>query len=429
MPWLLSIDTGGTFTDCLAVDPSGDERRVKVLSTGTLRATVNFSRDKSISIAETWEAPQDFAVGATVRKLATGEAVGVVRRHDRNTADTTLELESRFPIRLTPGDAVEVDFHEEAPLLAARLATRTPRGQPLPAIDMRLATTRGTNALLTRSIAPVAFFVTRGFADLLLIGDQQRPDIFALDITRPAPFYAHAIEVAESLAADGSVLVPLDESALRAQARFLASQGITTAAIALKHAWRNPGHEQRAAAILAEAGFTHVSISSSLAPSIGLVDRARTAAINAALAPIIDAYLGGVGAGLGPGSRLRVMTSAGGLVSAAAFNPKDSLLSGPAGGVVGAAAAASRSGFARVITFDMGGTSTDAARFEGRHSLVFEHSVNGARILAPAVNVESVAAGGGSVCWHDGQSLRVGPQSAGAKPGPACYGEIGRAHV
>ncbi|HEX5872010.1 MAG TPA: hydantoinase/oxoprolinase family protein, partial [Longimicrobium sp.] len=248
--------------------------------------------------------------------------------------------------------------------------------------------------------------------------------LFALDVRKPEPLYAESVEVDERRAADGSVLVPLDLDAARTAAERIASTGIPSAAVALAHAFRDPAHERALAESLRAAGFEHVSISSDLAPFIGLLARAETAVVDAYLGPVIGGYLQGVRRALG-GGRLHVMTSAGGLVRPEDFRAKDSLLSGPAGGVVGAALAGRRAGHARVIAFDMGGTSTDVARVDGDFEYVWEHEVGGARIVAPALAIESVAAGGGSICAFDAQGVRVGPESAGASPGPACYGASG----
>ncbi|MES2465603.1 MAG: hydantoinase B/oxoprolinase family protein [Armatimonadota bacterium] len=313
-------------------------------------------------------------------------------------------------------------FDEEAPLVACRLLTQTPMGEALPPLSLRLATTRGTNALLTGSGVPPALFVTSGFGDLLEVGTQQRPDLFALDIVKPAPLYREVIEVNERMSADGSILRPLDERQLREDADRLVRSGVTTAAVALLHSYRNSIHERRISAVLREAGFTHVSLSSEFAPFIKILPRAQTAVVNAYLAPVIDAYLGGVRAVLPEGTPLHVMTSTGGLVGAAAFHPKDSLLSGPAGGIVGAARAGEQAGFPKIIAFDMGGTSTDVARYDGAFDYVWEHSVGEAHLAAPALAIETVAAGGGTVCTAGPQGIKAGPESAGASPGPACYG-------
>ncbi|HEV3051969.1 MAG TPA: hydantoinase/oxoprolinase family protein, partial [Longimicrobium sp.] len=420
--WQIWIDTGGTFTDCLALDPSGTLRRAKVLSSSALRAVVTeVESSDTLRIAEDWRTAPGVVEGLELRALSADAAPARIASYDPASGRMRLE---RGMEGLRPGTAVEVRSAEEAPVLAARLVTGTAFGAALPPLAMRLATTRGTNALLERRGAATALFITRGFGDLLRIGTQQRPDLFALDVRRPEPLYASAIEIDERRAADGSVLRPLDAEAVRAVAERAASTGIRSAAVALAHAFRDPAHERALADALRAAGFEHVSLSSELAPFIGLLARAETAVVDAYLGPVIGGYLEGVRRELG-GGRLHVMTSAGGLVRPEDFRAKDSLLSGPAGGVVGAALAGRRAGHTRVIAFDMGGTSTDVARVDGDFEYVWEHEVGGARIVAPALAIESVAAGGGSICAFDAQGVRVGPESAGASPGPACYGAGG----
>jgi len=418
--WQIWTDTGGTFTDCLAVDPEGNLHRAKVLSTSAVRGRIaGLDGENAVHLATGWDLPQGFFRGFTFRLLGTESEPRTVE--DSNP--TALHLDG--PIAGDPaGMAFELRSPEEAPVLAARLVTRTPLSAELPEIAMRLATTRGTNALLERKGAPTALLITRGFADLLRIGTQQRPDLFALEIVKPEPLYQKVIEIPERLAADGSVLVPLDSAAVRETAHLLLAEGIETAAVALMHSYRNPRHEQEIGNLLREVGFRYVSLSAELAPLIKIVPRAETAVVDAYLSPILERYLSGVSGALGRGA-LHVMTSAGGLVRAEAFRAKDGLLSGPAGGVVGAAGAGRRSGFSRVIAFDMGGTSTDVARWDGDFEYLFEHRVGDAHLVAPALAIESVAAGGGSICGFDGIQLKVGPESAGAWPGPACYGAGG----
>jgi 5-oxoprolinase (ATP-hydrolysing) len=289
---------------------------------------------------------------------------------------------------------------------------------------MRVGTTRGTNALLERQGARVVFFVTRGFGDLLLIGTQQRGDLFALDVRKPDPLYEDVVEVPERIGADGSVVERLRLKELGPALERARGRGIRVAAVALLNADRNPEHEEALRRFLLEEGFAHVSASSELARRIQILPRAETAVVDASLAPLIRDYLERVEASLSGGT-LHAMTSAGGLHRAESFRAKDSLLSGPAGGVVGAATAARRSGFARILAFDMGGTSTDVARFDGDYEYQFEHHVGDAHLFAPALAIESVAAGGGSICGFAAGGLHVGPRSAGADPGPACYGAGG----
>jgi 5-oxoprolinase (ATP-hydrolysing) len=421
--WQIWIDTGGTFTDCLALDSDGILHREKVLSSGGLRGAVEIILDpRKIRVRSAWTMPSDFINGFEFRVLETSHSRIEVIEYDQTTG--TIDLDNPLPPGVREGTGFEVRSSEEAPILAARLVTGTPAGSLLPDISMRLASTRGTNALLERRGAPVALFVTRGFRDLLRIGNQQRPELFTLDIQKPKPFYRAVVEVDERVGADGGIITPLELEQLAPDVPRLIGQGIRCAAVALMHSHLNPGHEHKLAAYLRERGFDHVSCSSDLAPFIKILPRAETAVVDAYLAPVIGDYLERVQAPLG-GRHLHVMTSAGGMMQPGSYRAKDSLLSGPAGGVVGAAAAGRWSGFSRIIAFDMGGTSTDVARFDGDFDYVFEHEVGDAHLVAPALAVESVAAGGGSICSFDGEELRVGPHSAGADPGPACYGAGG----
>ncbi|HUP43617.1 MAG TPA: hydantoinase/oxoprolinase family protein [Thermoanaerobaculia bacterium] len=456
--WQVWIDTGGTFTDCLGVDPEGGVHRLKILSSSALRGRIaKRLGDRSLELAEDWlpaalrQRPvPPLLGGCCFRVLGVGGDPEGIPVEGFDPRSSRLRLRGAPGEAARPGAVCELVSPEEAPVVAARLLTGTPQDRPLPALDLRLATTRGTNALLERKGAATAFFVTRGFGDLLAIGDQARPDLFALAIDKPEPLYAAVVEVPERLAADGSVVEALDLDAggpageeLGRRAGDLLAAGISSAAVALLHSYRNPGHERALGRFLRRRGFAHVALSSELAPLIKVLPRAETAVVEAYLAPVVGDYLERVGRalplagepapGAAPGAgpeasgaaAFHVMTSAGGLVGAARYRAKDSLLSGPAGGVVGAAAAGRRSGLPRVIGFDMGGTSTDVARHDGAHEYVFEHRVGDARLLAPALAIETVAAGGGSICRFAGGRLSVGPESAGADPGPACYGAGG----
>ena len=433
--WQLWIDTGGTFTDCVAIDPEGSSRCVKVLSSGAVRATVVSNGARGPRLETRFDLPDGFFAGYRAAPLGEGAPALV----ERWSADGTCGLRPAVPGAgdpvYRPGQVLELVSPENAPILAARIATGTALREPLPPCDLRLATTRGTNALLERAGSRTALFVTEGFGDLLLIGDQARPDIFALAVERPAPLYERSVEVAGRLDAGGRELVPLDEDGLERAARALVDEGFRAAAVAFMHSYRNPDHERRAERVLRSAGFGTVSCSAELAPLIKIVPRAHTAVVDAYLGRAVGGYLETTGAALaggrGPdagesdGVAPRVMTSAGGLASFASYRPKDSLLSGPAGGVVGAAAAGRASGHERVIGFDMGGTSTDVSRYDGDFEYNFEFRVGDAVVVAPALAIETVAAGGGSICRVDHGQLKVGPESAGARPGPACYGAGG----
>jgi 5-oxoprolinase (ATP-hydrolysing) len=424
--WNVWIDTGGTFTDCVARDPAGRLHRAKVLSSAALRGSIAaVPSPRTVRVDVSWSVPAGFIDGFAFALLDAPHATVPVASFDPRAS--AIVLERSLPGDVRAGQAFEVRSPEEAPVLAARMVTATPSTDRLPEMWMRLATTRGTNALLERRGAPTALFITEGFGDLLLIGDQQRPDLFTLKINKPPPFYDAAVEVRERVAADGSVITPLATGGIDDRIDELLRNGIRCAAVALINSYANPAHENALAERLRERGFEHVSCSSALAPLIKIVPRAQTAVVNAYLSPVIDDYLSRVGEPLGerPRARLHVMTSAGGLSEPRSYRAKDSLLSGPAGGVVGAALAGRRSGYQNVIAFDMGGTSTDVARFDGDYDYAFEHEVGDARLVAPALAIESVAAGGGSVCRFDKNELHVGPHSAGASPGPACYGAGG----
>ena len=421
--WKIHVDTGGTFTDCLAVDPGGGLHRAKVLSSGALRGRVTrVLDDRRVKIEQKWAVADDFVRGFRFRCLDVDHGPIGVAGFD--AAASVLELAAALKTQPPAGAVFELDSGLEAPILAARMVTATPGGADLPPVDMRLATTRGTNALLERGGVAVGLFITWGFGDLMTIGDQQRPDLFALRIDRPAPLHDAVVEVHERLAADGAVVTSLDLAHAERAARGLLDRGVRSAAVALLHGYRNPDHERALARMLRAIGFEHVSCSSDLSPLIKIVPRCQTAVVNAYLAPLIEGYLRDIEQGLSGGG-LHVMTSAGGLVGAGACRARDSLLSGPAGGVAGAVAAARRSGFTRIISFDMGGTSTDVARYDGDFEYQFEHRVGTTRLVAPALAIETVAAGGGSICTVIDGEMRVGPQSASARPGPACYGAGG----
>ena len=293
---------------------------------------------------------------------------------------------------------------------------------PLAAVKM--GTTVGTNALLERQGAPTALVVTAGLRDVLRIGTQQRPDIFALDIELPEMLYSEVVEAAERLAADGGVLEPLDTARLKADLAAIRERGIDSIAVALLHAYRFPAHELRIAAVARELGFKQISLSHQVSPLMKLVPRGDTTVVDAYLTPVLDAYIDRLRRGLEREARevpLLFMQSHGGLVAASEFRGKDCVLSGPAGGVVGMAETAHAAGFQRVIGFDMGGTSTDVSLYEGRLERTTSAMLGGIRIAAPMLQIHTVAAGGGSRLKFSAERLQVGPESAGAAPGPACY--------
>ncbi|QUT06793.1 hydantoinase B/oxoprolinase family protein [Sphingobium phenoxybenzoativorans] len=294
---------------------------------------------------------------------------------------------------------------------------------PLPShlIDrVKMGSTVATNSLLERKGAKTLLLIDRGFADVLRIGNQARPDLFALDIHRPEPLYAAVEEIGGRVSVDGETRTPLDENDLLARLHEYRTQGFEACAIALMHAWKHPHAERRVAELVHQAGFPWVSTSHEASPSIGLVARAHTAVVDAYLSPILRRYVDQVVSELGD-TRLYFMQSSGGLTDAALFRGKDAILSGPAGGVVGAARTAEAIGIDRIIGFDMGGTSTDVALYAGRFEREFDTEIAGAPVRVPTMAIHTVAAGGGSILHFDGVRFRVGPDSAGAQPGPAAY--------
>lgn len=293
---------------------------------------------------------------------------------------------------------------------------------------VRMGTTVATNALLERKGEPTALFITRGFGDALRIAWQNRPRIFDRHIVLPELLHAAAWEIDERIGAHGEVIRAPDLAALRTAFAEARARGFRAVAIVFMHGYRYPAHEQQAAAIARDCGFAQVSVSHEASPLMKLVARGDTTVADAYLTPGLRRYVEQVRAAL-PGTRLLFMQSSGGLTDAARFQGKDSILSGPAGGIVGVVRTAASAGFDRIIGFDMGGTSTDVSHFAGPDvtamERTFDAQVAGVRVRAPMLSIHTVAAGGGSILHFDGARLRVGPDSAGADPGPACYGKQG----
>jgi len=361
--WDFWIDRGGTFTDVVARAPDGDVRTLKLLSDNP-------------------DVYEDAAVEG-VRRL--------------------------------------MDLSPEAPIPAEAIRA------------VKMGTTVATNALLERKGAPTLLITTKGLRDQLAIGYQARPRIFDLDIKKPSLLHTRCVEVDERVTAQGEVLRAPESETVRTQLSEAYEAGYRACAIVFLHAYAYPEHERQVAEIARAVGFEQISTSHAVSPLIKYVSRGDTAVVDAYLSPILRRYVDRVAARLGAvtaeqdqarqaeTSRLFFMMSSGGLTDAALFQGKDAILSGPAGGVVGMVATARLAGYDKVIGFDMGGTSTDVSHFAGGFERQFETQVAGVRLRAPMMTIHTVAAGGGSILHYDGARLRVGPDSAGADPGPACY--------
>ncbi|MEH2128959.1 hydantoinase/oxoprolinase family protein [Nostoc sp.] len=292
---------------------------------------------------------------------------------------------------------------------------------PTEAIEVvKMGTTVATNSLLERKGDRIILLITKGFKDALRIGYQNRPHIFARQIILPTMLYEQVIEIDERYDANGNELIPINIEQVKSDLQAVYHTGIRSCAIIFMHSDRYPNHEQQIAQLAQEIGFTQISVSHQVSPLMKLVSRGDTTVVDAYLTPILRRYVNQVASQL-PGVKLMFMKSNGGLVAAEQFQGKDSIISGPAGGIVGAVQTSKRAGFELVITFDMGGTSTDVAHFKGEYERQLDSEIAGARMRVPVLAINTIAAGGGSVLFFDGSSYRVGPKSAGSNPGPACY--------
>jgi 5-oxoprolinase (ATP-hydrolysing) len=313
--------------------------------------------------------------------------------------------------------------YRDAAVAGIRYLLGLAQGAPIPVDQVnavKMGTTVATNALLERNGEPTALAITRGFRDALRIAYQNRPRLFDRHIVLPELLYRQVVEIDERIGAHGDVVQPIDEAGTRAALQQAYASGLRSLAIVFMHGYRYTQHEEAAARIAREIGFTQISVSHQVSPMMKLVARGDTTVVDAYLSPILRRYVDQVANQL-PGVNLQFMQSNGGLTDARAFHGKDSILSGPAGGIVGMVRASQQAGFERVIGFDMGGTSTDVSHFSGEFERVFETQVAGVRMRAPMMSIHTVAAGGGSILHFDGSRYRVGPDSAGANPGPASY--------
>src|SRR3989475_7553463 len=313
--------------------------------------------------------------------------------------------------------------YRDAAIAGIRELLAVPSGATIPGESIavvKMGTTVATNALLERKGERTVLFITRGFRDALRIAYQNRPRLFDRQIVLPEMLYSRVFEVEERIGARGEVVLPFDVLQTRKDLEKAYGEGFRSIAIVFMHGYRFPEHETRVAELARQAGFTQISASHRVSPLMKLVGRGDTTVVDAYLSPILRRYVEQVAAEL-EGVRLLFMQSNGGLTDARRFQGKDAILSGPAGGIVGAVRASLAAGFDRIIGFDLGGTSTDLSHYAGEVEREFETRVAGVRLRAPMMGIPTVAAGGGSILHFDGARYRVGPDSAGANPGPACY--------
>jgi 5-oxoprolinase (ATP-hydrolysing) len=418
------IDTGGTFTDCIGVFPDGSVHYQKVLSSGKLRAIIKNWHDlSSFEIRHSWNIDKDIFKSYKLNFIEKPGVLHSIQSFDPHTNIIQLDCEIGEQ-DFIEFSGIEISAFEEAPVLGIRMLTQTALNQEFPSMTVRLGSTKGTNALLENKGDKTALFITKGFKDLLQIGNQSRPDIFSKHIHKSPSLAEKIIEVDERISTEGEILKPLEKNKIEKIIRELKNEGIKSLSIALLNSVQNPFHENEIKLICKNQGFNYISVATELSVLIKLLERTETTVVNAYLSPVIHHYLSSISKTLGK-IDLKVMTSSGGLINSLNYFPKDSLLSGPAGGVVGAAISGQESGFKKLISFDMGGTSTDASRYDNGFDYVYDLQVGHAKIMSPSLAIETVAAGGGSICGYDGYKLFVGPESAGASPGPACYGAGG----
>jgi 5-oxoprolinase (ATP-hydrolysing) len=343
------------------------------------------------------------------------------------TFTDVVALDPKGRIHATKLLSESAEHYADAAIEGIRRLLGLPQGVDIPEhaiAAIHMGTTVATNALLERKGARTLLVTTRGFRDQLRIGYQHRPRLFVRRIELTPPLYERVVEVDERIDAEGNVLTPLDSAQAERELKQARAEGVDSCAILFMHGYRHTAHERAVTAIARRLGFAQVSASHEVSPLMKFVSRGHTTVADAYLSPVLGKYVETVSKPLGPPAhdgRLRFMRSSGALADAAHFSGKDALVSGPAGGVIGMAETAKAAGFAKVIGFDMGGTSTDVSRFDGRYERIFENELNGIRLRAPMLAVHTVAAGGGSILFYDNARMRVGPESAGANPGPACY--------
>ncbi len=423
--WRIALDTGGTFTDAIAIAPDGSWHRRKVPSDGSIPCHLTSAAPNAAWLEVPWWLPRpaSFLIGFELT-WPDGTRRRIVGATRTNEPPLAIELDAPISHRIGQVRATAAPHAPlDAPMIAVHSLVGVLPGEGMPAMELRLSTTRGTNALLERRGARTALCITAGFEDLIEIGDQSRPELFARAVRKRAPLCDVVVGVDERMLADG-VRRALTDEAIERAIDALRAANVESVAVALVHGLAHPGHEDRLVAAIRAAGWRDVVGAARLSESPRFLSRVETAVVHAGVAPVVRDYLANVATRVSPQTTF-MMTSAGGLQRADRYLARDSLLSGPAGGVAGVAELGRRIDRRRLLGIDMGGTSTDVARYDDGFHYRFETRVGGARVAAPALAIESVAAGGGSVCACVRGELRVGPASAGARPGPACYGNGG----
>ncbi len=418
--WKLWADVGGTFTDCLISDPQGTFTRKKILSSGRLRGKLVKKSGERNYIINT-----DFGISS--ENVIIGYTIFI---DDLSYSVVTFDIENRSLLLDKPIPAFkqsqdfEITAFEEAPVFALRIVSGTRLKQPLPPTQIRLGTTMGTNALLEKKGANVALIITKGFKDLVKIGDQRRSDLFQLAIPQRWLPYTDVYEVDERIDSKGEIISTINIDQLKELQRKLKASGPESLAISFLNSYKNSLHEFEVSLSFEKAGFQHLSVSSALSPKIKYLPRTMTALVNAYLAPVLQKFKDNMNDRLAS-DNFKVMTSSGSLAEASIFKAKDSLLSGPAAGVSGCAYLSRLMGLQKVLTIDMGGTSTDVSRYDGHIDFDDHLDIGDITIFNHALSIHTVAAGGGSICKYKDLVLQVGPESAGAVPGPASYGKNG----
>jgi len=417
---IVSVDVGGTFCDCL-LNKAGILSSFKLLSSGKLRAKVTKSiNQSSVEIEQQWSLPYPEVIhGCFIKSLISNRKV-TIKSFDPSTQ--VIKMNASLPLK--PGDLVEIYMDAEVVVFATHLITGIPLDQRLDQVELRVGTTKGTNALLESKGQHCVWITNLGFKDLLYIKTQQRPNLFQLNIPEPIQYQKQVIELKARMNASGKIIKAWGKEDRQRILDKLPADRSTPIAVSLIHSYKNPEHELKIKNLLTEQGFRFLSISHELNPTIHLLPRSETTVANAYLSPIIEQFKESISKYI-PANQFYFISSAGQLIPAKDFNAKDSLLSGPAGGIKGAEYLGKKFGIGQLITFDMGGTSTDTARIDGKADVRFNLQIGAINLSTPAYYMETVAAGGGSIIDFDEGRFKVGPSSAGADPGPACYGKMG----